>query len=1082
MGNKESKRISKKYKVPEDRKPLFDSITLFGFSDPVLVKNLSKFLSFELPDDKKKEPANEWKHIVVTRLKENSLKSFLAAGHETISIMPVFKNHFPEEQKINPQALSYSSEKKQEFIISLLALMNRLGTTEETSNFYQRMGNFLSQLEKKNKDSGASTAVQFATILMDPKTLLQNEKISGTMLQMFMKTPALSLYGWTKGIFAMDRSIEYIKESLLNQVEKMDKVSKVSLENAVKTIGYIGLSRGSIEDLLVMVMLMKKLKMSIDLSEISTRILELPEIVKRENKLDLKDAEYDFPFQLLYTTKHELKAKIASVTSATDGEYIYFYEPDMGLVTIGVGEDKIKGKIYSSNNISELKDETQLLILKNKLYVWDKGLFKFDHQNLSFKKSKKNTVISFKADSKFTATGSVLVIYTETSKEMVEENEDYKVEGELVLYNFDTKADTKKITITHSISKLKEITLCKDILILVGEEQYEIIDLQSKKTIVKERNIIADKGTMCGYNSNLYAIRFLSEAKGYSLTKFNILNMQKLAIPFIEAKVKPKGVKHDHKEVTTAEVKSLLGIKVKAEEESKGANEFNDIDQLLAVLAYRASSADSLIHGANEKEGEEMIKVYKSPLAIHLTSKCLEVQIKLLEGYYKELKEGKEVLEEICCLLIIFNEHLIALKKCNIPLVDCIGDKGIEDYSVLCKELLVPLTDKSKLEKYNEELVEALTKYASNCLLHTRNLISLGAGNYMQLLQELLKDLITTKKANANYESLMNWLNNDCNVDSLISDMINKLPEATELIDSYFVIELEYFSTITRELIKEQKSETIHKQIVAGFKRVFKKLFITLASKLLKKGELQEVITSIFPQILHKYLKRLIIEIKTTYEKYIEFLAENRSELVKTGELCNRYSKYWKIIGELLDDINLLFCFSSITSIGMGIKMTPEQIIKFSNTLSKSADELKIMMDYISAENENRVYKDCEKSIENTEEKKAEYVFDFPGATTIVVYMPEKSKVSKAFTVYSMPEAKKISNCTPKYKVKGQSVKIVKNMELVKEDCKEDIKCEINIRPKVVLNIIVVQVWTVDVERNFEEDFVDLLLSLEVCS
>jgi hypothetical protein len=129
--------------------------------------------------------------------------------------------------------------------------------------------------------------------------------------------------------------------------------------------------------------------------------------------------EYKVPFEEIYMEKAEwISDRSAVVSSATDGEYVYFYSPTYGLQMLGAGKGKVKGKIYASKGTIEAKGKLQLLYLRKKLYCYtDSKLFKVDPTTLALKESKKMSRLGISPPTKLSGSGNQIVTYYETLKE-----------------------------------------------------------------------------------------------------------------------------------------------------------------------------------------------------------------------------------------------------------------------------------------------------------------------------------------------------------------------------------------------------------------------------------------------------------------------------------------------------------------------------------------------------------------------------------------------------------------------------------------------------------------------------------------
>jgi len=1107
MGNKQSKEILDKLTTAfEKQTTAAKNMSLSSLSEPEIITSLSNIISKKLkdtdiPNFKKSlhlniapEEKKEDVEIRLKKTKEIKLQSTLVVGHED---QPEIKSEFESvhlEDTLAPRlesVIDYTDSKIKNFLVTLLMLIEKAGSKKEAASFYQRIGAYLSadSDKKSGESSGTSTALYFAALLIDPKKLLTDTQISQNILEMFRTMPALSFYGFTKQSLIIDRSIEYIKRALLTQIEnlpaKIEPTLKPNLENALKTLCYIGLARGSIEDFLIVVELLNKFDLEIDFSDILPKILNLPAQEKSAISITKESLDYQIPFEQIYIEKTEwLKTNDNMFSSATDGELVYFYSSTNGLMVLGAGKGRVKGKIYENKGMFENKGGSKvleclhLMMIKGKLYgLLDNKIYKLDLNSMEMKESKKTAKL-ISGNTKVTASKNLLIVYNEKSREN-EENENAKIEAEIYIHNLETKEEPRKLIIKHQISDIKQILACGNFILICGQENYEAIDLLKGELIKKDESELLKNSTL-SYNDETHELFIIyqdSDEEGFNFGKFNLmLQAEKENVTFLENRInliketfaaESKDLTSESKElISRKELATLLGIYREPDEQMKKPENYAKVNKqefLLSILALRAKQNEGFMKIANTQEPEELMKIYKSAIAIHLTQKCMMTLISLANKFYNEFLNSKGedlitlALEKFTSVILILNEHFIALRKCNISLEDCIGPEGVKQYTKLCKEIITPITSINISEKYgikNTDLTKSLKKYGNSCMSQSQALATTELDESFKLLVVLLRKFLENRKPETPLFSLITWLNTSDNIDLLGSLILSQNTECLELLNTYFIIEAEYFSEKTRFFIKKNNESTelqnIFKLLAPVFSQVIEKMFVSVGNKMNdKKSTANEVIMGILPGMLYPNLKRIMIEIKDSYGQYKSSMSQNLDELFKSGKLGPEYARYWKFIGNLLNsDLMIIHCFSILSTIIIGFGAAPDQLLKFVELLMKSADEIKSVIAELAFERADKnnfilsklteIFENADKPLKGSANSDKE--FKFPDATKIHIStnedidipLPKKNEIF----IYEMPrnkQAGQINKTKPKFSgsVKGNHIRILANIDYV---------------------------------------------------
>lgn len=871
MGNKPSKAI---YELIEhqfnEHKTIANSQNLQCLSDPQMIDHLLKIISEKVKDTeidgiekdmKLNAPREDTKEETESKLKktkESLLQSTLVAGHELLpEIKAIFEGASIEEvlAPTTDSVRKFSHRMIVQLMSLILLMISKTGGSKGAASFCTRVVEYLIGGDKNSrtiKSTGAASALYFAALLIDPKKLLTDETISANLLEMFQTMESLSFYGWNKGDVNIDHSIEYIKTSLVKQLEQAISTTPVSsivnLENIIKTICCIGLARGSVEDLLIAIELIIKTKTKFDMNTLLEKILVLPKVTEYLDSFSInltKDhLEYEIPFEQIYIdkanwiTEHEL-----GFSSATDGEYVYFYSSVHGLVSLGIGSGLQKGKICSMGNMLECKSKIQLFSLKGKIYCFTEGkLNRLLTDVVKLKPSKKGECLPADANLLITSSGSQIITYARVTKEepTAEGEESEKIQGDLVYFDVKTKKSVNTIQVTHTITDLQQIIVCGDLVIFAGKKKYEVINLVTKTTIKCEESALLKQATLCinPETYDIFAVFFVGDNEGVSLGKFEHLSIKQEKVPIINERVEQikQLINLEAKDINAVkgrEIYNILGMKPEnVAQKSIDPIPADRVELLLAALAFRAKEGESSVKAA-KLDGENIMKIYKTPLGVHLTARSFEAQMKLAETFFCEVTEAKVeetlalAVEKLAYILIILNQHLLSLRKCNISLSECTGKTGCLMFEKICHTILIPIAKDNLLAKYtvkNVGLTSSLKKSCDECIKNSQSLASIEIDASLQALIKAMEKFLTEKVVDENFHGLVAWLNTPDNIELVAKKLFEKNADCLKLLDMYFAVEEMYFNAKAKSFLQGDP------KLIAGLSPVLRELSIPFSS------------------------------------------------------------------------------------------------------------------------------------------------------------------------------------------------------------------------------------------------------------
>ena len=193
----------------------------------------------------------------------------------------------------------------------------------------------------------------------------------------------------------------------------------------------------------------------------------------------------------------------------------------------------------------------------------------------------------------------------------------------------------------------------------------------------------------------------------------------------------------------------------------------------------------------------------------------------------------------------------------------------------------------------------------------------------------------------------------------------------------------------------------------------------------------------------------MTIEIRESYAKFRAQLVTKVEELVKTKKLGEEYARFWKFVGNCLNnELLILHTMSLLTTTLTGLNSIPDQFIKLAEILMRSADELKALLAEVAMEKSDKstfVLTRLVESFESgdkliTESMSKEQDFDFPEASAVHVYTVNDVDIplpaTNGITITEMPKNKlidTINKAAPKYNkiIKGNHIKISAKIDYV---------------------------------------------------
>ncbi len=823
MGNKQSKEFCES--IPKDRstyESLGKALDFTCLSQEKLVEHIAKLVfpgkdpkshafdksrCLNSPPDENEEELKAKR----TAAQQQKLQSALAAGHEQLpEVKAIFHSthldEFPAQR--TDVVRNYSQAMVQRLAAALVLFLSSSVSAKEATSFYARIEHFLAAEERGG--SGNTLALQLAVLLMNNQKQLSSPPVVENLAGLFTSMQPLALYGWTREALQVAHALDIVKQGLEAQ-------AKTGSVPAILATCHLGLADGSVEDVLVGVQHMFQLQekgVSADITEVLKKLAEgVPEVARffpaPEFDIAKESIEFEVPFEHIYIkSTTETKESNEYPSSAAAGEYVYVHSQRYGMLVLGSGRGKVAGKIYAESGKIETKDDDslQLFVVRGKLYCFFGNKFsRLDPWTLVRKESKKFACVTEGeegSDTFVTATGDTLIVYRQKKKQDEENSEEEKaaekVKGTATYFDLAAKVKTKSVEILHTVPDLKQVVAVGSTLIFAGDKRYETIEIVGETATPKksgESELLATASLCVSPETHDIFLTYQPDEE-LLLAKLAPLRGQTGQDSSFESKL--------------AEVKQLLG----APAVSSGHNKeqlaemlgFHQAvatgpetrvssaraDLLLALLEARAAQARAVMESL--KDSEQVVKLQKVPLAIHLTSRSLTVQMELAEQFYREKKADS--LDKLQSILSILNTHLIAMGRCDLSVKECLDKAGLERFDKLCAEVLTPIAkDKVLVQsaKTPEEkkLAESIVRLCDDCMANSRLHVE-GASTPIKDLAQWLKTAVSAKSIiEESFYSLAAWLAIPEKAELVAQRFLDGDQDVSEFLASYFALEYE---------------------------------------------------------------------------------------------------------------------------------------------------------------------------------------------------------------------------------------------------------------------------------------------------
>ena len=754
-------------------------------------------------------------------LQQQKLQSTLAAGHEQLpEVKAIFRatqaDDFPA-QKLEA-VRSYSQAMVQRFAAALVLYLSSAVSPKEAGSFFARIEKFLAG--EAGNEFGDAMALHLSVLLLENKKLLEDPQVVDNLSALFGGMDPLALYGWSKEALQICRSLEMVRQGLISLLDS----APVPSQAPVLALCHLGLAQGSVDDLLIAIKYMirdKKAGESIDITGVLKKLVEgLPDVGRffPTPTFDIakESIKSEVPFEKIYLPKLPGSGESSAdeafcLSSAASDEFVYLYSSRLGMLVLGAGKGKIMGKVYAKGGMLEKKDPVQLIVIKNKLYCYAGKRFSRLNPYSMKKKDSKKFAEAPVGDLVASTGNSTLVIYAAKAKESEVPEKDAdsaeeKVKGTVSYYDVVGKQPARKVEITHTVQGLKNIAAVGSTLILLGEHEYETVDLQPgaiSATTKKGESALLKKASLCiePVAHKTFLAYHKSDSEGLCLADM---------VPLQE---KPEqGATFDAK---FAEARHLLGLEdsdksglnnkrqliellgfhqVNAEQSEKTTRvNASRAGMMLSLLASRAVQAQAMVQALTDSQ--QVVKLQNIPLAVHLTPRSLGIQIELAGKLYQEAVKSPETLDDLYSVLTILNAHLVAMGRCDFSLGECLGKAGLAKFDQFCAEVLQTivrdktLTAGTKTPEHRK-LAECIEEVCNSCLSNSKLHIE-GASTPVKELSHALAAVVSSKKPTPQLYSLAAWLAIPEKMDLVAEKFLGGDQDAFTLFDSYFKLEYE---------------------------------------------------------------------------------------------------------------------------------------------------------------------------------------------------------------------------------------------------------------------------------------------------
>lgn len=822
------------------------------------------------------------------KYKEFLYKSLLVAGHEQQHHAGSIVQTLEEAPTIKiSSSYSYTHSNVSTFICSLLLMRQASQRRSLSAPFETRLANYLLKDKAIAPDpdiSGVSASLKLTSFLLDPKRILAEPQLLSQALRVFRDIPPLSLYGWTREALILDRAIDQIKACLKFFIEDSSNTNKDLIPNAILALCHVGLSRGSLEDILLAVHFAEKKSpvfSSASLQEIIERLINLPEDLHFSQgelvDLDTNGIREKIPFEKLYiqSTPDASKEPNTGLSSATDGNFVYLYTKKYGIQTLSCGKGKMKGQLLSTVPPAETVGELKLVCMNKRLYGFSNNrLFQIDPKTGEMKEIEIPSVLSFSRGFVVTNTKDKLVFYVAT-KEPVEKD---TCTADILFYDHDLKAITTKYQIEHNIIDAHHIIVNDDIILLVGCKKYEVYDLKKSAQVYTGESSLLKVSTICldPTTKEFNMVYILEEKEGMQFARLKPMHLTQQTSSFEDENIKKlkESLQLDKKEKILKQKKQVaafLGFYgYEAEEENgkkvESENTTEKWNTIVSILASRARLCEGLFTSANIEKPEEALQILKSPLGVHLTSNCIEIQIDLIEAYTEKAiancSNMKSVISSLTSLLIILNAHISSLRVCEISFEECAGQNKSQSFikRIQSKLILIKQTkwniEKELLSKFmqsNEKLLESITTLLLN-----------DEEQAATRLKETMNEIISLKICEdfqSKLSCILKWISSNNAQEFIAQKFLEKDQRSIDLVGQFFCVEEVYLSRKIEEYFNGNSKSIVETlqmskdELGIAFRKILEKLFAIVSQKLRdKEVDCQDAIIKCLYPIVFKHL------------------------------------------------------------------------------------------------------------------------------------------------------------------------------------------------------------------------------------
>ncbi len=785
-------------------------------------------------------------------------QSLLVAGHERHPQMDSTLRALEESplQRLDP-ALSFTNARVKDFLCLLMFLRSLNSSAQVSPSFEAKLAQCLTGEPAAGKNTaqsaGASAALSFASLLLDPKQISREPQILAQALQLFRDVPPLSLYGWTRQALAIEQSIGKIKACLLYLIENE---TRELMQGAILTLCYIGLACGSIENLLLGLLYAHNKHVDMAphaVSEVIERLESLPagmtSLAANMPELDPAAVQDRVAFEQLYLSpSKDAKGEEHSLSSCTDGEFVYVYSAVYGLVVLGAGRSRIRGKVYGT---VACQQPVRLLTVNRKLYAVGKNvLYRLSPKTGQLKETRKSVCVPKAAAFCLCSTKGYIVGYAKVDPLKDKEG----CFGEVAYFDPKSKSTVKKFAVEHSVGEVREIVACGDLVILIGGTHYVIIDLPHAKKLKEGACGLLEKGTICAdpATGDLFAVFAESPTEGLQLAKLHAIPIQDNESDSLDLAEKTEETRRADPGKTKREVASLLGFYVPLVKEAKSVAGSREGDaapwaRMLEILVARAKRGVLAARVSTLERPEEIFGAFKAPLGVHLSGKCFDTQIDLLEFFLlnanskaSDVSASNSYLSNAISVLSLLNLHIQELQRCELSLTECAG-KAVAQKCLACIQgtvkSIISQPDKAIPASADPKLRLKLICVCELLLATTSSVLLDNSATVIEKAKESLRAILAGSKPDpAAQESAVaaaTWLGVQKNQQTIAGRIMERDTVALEMLDTYFAVEEKYLECKIEEFLTKHSPglwifEMAKNELETGIRGVIEKLLLLL--------------------------------------------------------------------------------------------------------------------------------------------------------------------------------------------------------------------------------------------------------------